>query len=365
MTVKVHYGQGFGRAAVAAAPVPGMPLSVSFGGAAPAALRAADPAALQTLAGEAMGTTWSVRLDNPRFAPLAPVRAAIEEALALVVRQMSNWEPESEISRFNRAPAGGWHALSSEFFAVLQAAQHWGQASGGAFDVGVGLLVDLWGFGPRHDPLADHAAPAVLPSAQALQALRSRTAGAGLQLRAESHQALQPGGLQLDLSGIAKGYSVDLVVQALQAQGWVDFLVEVGGELRASGTRPGGQPWRVAVAGEQGEAGTARALPLKGMAIATSGDHWHAFDHGGRRYSHTIDPRTGEPVAHALASVTVLHAECMHADALATVLTVLGPAEGLAFATRQGVAALLCERTAQGPVWTASPAFAAHFPELS
>lgn len=356
MSIKVHYGPGFGRAAAAAA----APLAarVSFGGtghAAPhAPVRAADSTALQTLAGEAMGTTWSVRLCNPQFAPLAPVRAAIEEALALVVRQMSNWEPESEVSRFNRAPAGSWHTLSPEFFAVLQAARHWAQASGGAFDVGVGPLVSRWGFGPRADPLADPAAPAAMPSAQELQALRP---GAGLVLHDDAMQALQPGGLQLDLSGIAKGYSVDLVVQALQAQGWTDFLAEVGGELRASGTRPGGQAWRVAVAGAEG------ALPLVGMAIATSGDHWHAFEHGGRRYSHTIDPRTGEPVAHALASVTVLHAECMHADALATVLTVLGPVEGLAFATQQGVAALLCERSAEGAVWTATPAWRERFPE--
>lgn len=356
MTIKVQYGPGFGRATAGAAP---LATRVSFGGVGHAAthapVRAADSTALQALAGEAMGTTWSVRLCNPQFTPLAPVRTAIEEALALVVRQMSNWEPESEVSRFNRAAAGSWHALSPEFFAVLQAAQHWALASDGAFDVGVGQLVDRWGFGPRPDPHADHAAPSTMPSAQELQDLRPH--GAGLELREEGLQALQPGGLQLDLSGIAKGYAVDLVVQALQAQGWVDFLAEVGGELRASGSRPGGQPWRVAVAG------TAHALPLRDLAIATSGDHWHAFDHGGRRYSHTIDPRTGEPVAHALASVTVLHRECTHADALATVLTVLGPRDGLAFATQQGVAALLCERTAQGPAWTETPVWRERFPE--
>lgn len=356
MSIKVHYGPGFGRAAAAAAP---LAARVSFGGtghAAPhAPVRAADSTALQTLAGEAMGTTWSVRLHNPQFAPLAPVRAAIEAALTLVVRQMSNWEPDSEVSRFNRAPAGSWHTLSPDFFAVLQAAQQWAAASGGAFDVGVGPLVSRWGFGPRANPLADPAAPAAMPSAQELRAL---CPAAGLVLREAALQVLQPGGLQLDLSGIAKGYSVDLVVQALQAQGWTDFLAEVGGELRASGTRPGGQAWRVAVAGGEG------ALPLVGMAIATSGDHWHAFEHGGRRYSHTIDPRTGEPVAHALASVTVLHAECMHADALATVLTVLGPVEGLAFAAGQGVAALLCERTDQGVQWTATPAWRERFPEF-
>lgn len=355
--MKVHYGPGFGRAAAGAAP---LAARVSFGGvghAAPhAPVRAADSTALQTLAGEAMGTTWSVRLCNPQFAPLAPVRGAIEAALALVVQQMSNWEPESEVSRFNRAPPGSWHTLSPEFFAVLQAARHWAQASGGAFDVGVGALVDRWGFGPRPDPQADHTAPAAMPLAPELAALRPPSAG--LVLRDETLQVLQPGGLQLDLSGIAKGYSVDLVVQALQAQGWTDFLAEVGGELRASGTRPGGQAWRVSVAGGEG------ALPLRGMAIATSGGHWHAFEHGGRRYSHTIDPRTGEPVAHALASVTVLHAECMHADALATVLTVLGPVDGLAFATGQGVAALLCERTDQGVQWTATPAWRERFPEF-
>jgi thiamine biosynthesis lipoprotein len=104
------------------------------------------------------------------------------------------------------------------------------------------------------------------------------------------------------------------------------------------------------------------ALPLRDMAIATSGDHWHAFEQGGRRYSHTIDPRSGEPVSHGLASVTVLHAECMHADALATVLTVLGPREGLDFAERHGVAALLCERTPQGPAMAMSKAFAALLP---
>lgn len=361
MTIKVHYDPGFGRAAAGAAP---LAARVSFGGAGHAAphapVRAADSTALQILAGEAMGTTWSVRLCNPQFAPLAPVRAAIEDALALVVRQMSSWEPDSEVSRFNRAPAGSWHTLSPEFFLVLQAARQWAAASGGAFDVGVGALVSRWGFGPRPDPHADHSAPAAMPLVPELAALRPP--GAGLVLRDDAMQALQPGGLQLDLSGIAKGYSVDLVVQALQAQGWTDFLAEVGGELRASGTRPGGQPWRVAVAGEAAD--PARALPLKDMAIATSGDHWHAFEHGGRRYSHTIDPRTGEPVAHALASVTVLHPECMHADALATVLTVLGPVEGLAFATGQGVAALLCERADQGARWTATPAWRERFPEF-
>lgn len=356
-SMKVRYGPGFGRAPgeTGASGAPGG-LSFAAAGYAPAlALRAADPAALQTLAGEAMGTTWSVRLSNPRFAPLAPAGAAIAGALALVVRQMSTWEFESDISRFNRAPAGSWHRLPEEFMAVLKCAQAWARASGGAFDPTVGPLVDLWGFGPRAQPLEPHAG--MVPDALALAAMRARVGFDRIALRPGECQAQQPGGARLDLSGIAKGYSVDLVVQALRAQGFTDFLVEVGGELRACGMRPGGQPWSVGVAGMEGA--IQRTLPLRDQAIATSGDHWNAFDHAGRRYSHTLDPRTGEPVSHALSSVTVLHAECMQADALATVLTVLGPAQGLAFATEHQLAALLCERTPQGPVFSMTPAFEA------
>lgn len=351
--MRVHYGPALlrrGPGARAAAPMGG---GVSFlpqgYGAAPT-LRAADPATLHTLRGEAMGTTWSVRLANPRFLPLEQVRAAIEEALALVVRQMSNWEQDSDISRFNCAEPGTWQALPPECFAVLSCALGWARESGGAWDPTVGPLVDLWGFGP-----AGHSAQ--VPDAGAMARAQARVGHERIALRPAERLALQPGGAQVDLCGIAKGYSVDLVADALQALGLADFLVEVGGELRARGRRPDGQPWRVAVAGTAREGAPPRTLVLQDMAIATSGDHWHAFDQGGRRYSHTLDPRTGAPVAHALASVTVLHAECMQADALATVLTVLGPREGLAFAASRGVAALLCERTAQGLSMAMTPAF--------
>lgn len=335
-----------------AAPTPSFALAGY--GAAPDPRRA-DPAALHTLTGESMGTTWRVRLANSGFVPLEPARAAIEAALAQVVQQMSHWEPDSDLSRFNRAAPGTWHTLPPEFFTVLQCAFDWAQRSGGAWDPTVGPLVDLWGFGPRADPLADPVPQ--IPSSEALRAAQARVGHERITLQPDARQAWQPGGAQLDLSGIAKGYAVDCVAQGLLAQGWTDFLVEVGGELRASGRRPDGQPWRVAVADLAG--GTPRALVLDGMAIATSGDHWHAFDHAGRRYSHTIDPRTGEPVHHALASVTVLHPECMQADALATVITVLGPQEGLALAQRLGLAALVCERTAQGPAWAMTTAFEA------
>lgn len=321
--------------------------------------RRADPAGLQTLAGETMGTTWSVRLSNPGFAPLAPVRQAIAQALALVVRQMSHWEAGSDLSRFNRAPAGTRQALPAEFAEVLACALHWACESGGAWDPTVAPLVDLWGFGPR--PAGQPRACRV-PGAAALAQARLRVGHARLAFDPARREAVQPGGMRLDLSGIAKGYAVDLVAERLRGLGHADFLVEVGGELRACGSRPGGQPWRVAVA--QPRPGGAHAQPpprtlaLRDMAVATSGDLWHGFEQDGRHYAHTIDPRTGEPVAHGLCSVTVLHPQCMQADALATVLTVLGPREGLAFARDRGMAALLAWRAPQGIEEAMTPAFA-------
>lgn len=315
----------------------------------PSTPRRADPAALQTLTGETMGTTWTVRLVNPAFEPLEPVRAAIDAALAAVVAQMSHWEPQSELSRFNRATPGSRHTLSPAFFTVLQSACHWARASDGAWDPTIGPLVDAWGFGP-------HGTPRVPGAAERSRAL-AQVGFERLALSADDRSALQPGGVRLNLSGIAKGFAVDLVSQRLHALGFADALVEVGGELRASGHRPGRALWRVAVADSAEPHGALRAIALRDCAIATSGDRWHAFEQGGRRYSHTLDPRTGEPVQHALASVTVLHADCMQADALATVLTVLGPQDGLAFAQHHDLAVLLCERTPQGLAWTASPAF--------
>jgi thiamine biosynthesis lipoprotein len=324
------------------------------GGYADAAVpRLADPARLHQLAGQTMGTTWSLRFDNPGMRPLAAVREAVESALARVIAQMSHWEADAEISRFNRAPAGTRHTLSAEFARVMACALQWAEDSGGAIDPTVGALVASWGFGPdAHDGPID---------TDALEVARERTGWRKLAFdMADDATATltQPGGFALDLSGIAKGFAVDHGVEALRALGLEDFLFEIGGELRGVGRRPGGQPWRVQV---DGELPAPVHVALDGLAIATSGDRWHQREHAGHRWSHTIDPRSGEPVAVGLASVTVLHAQCMHADALATVLTVLGPEEGFAFAEARGIAALFVAHAADGdgrpslhatPAWT-------------
>lgn len=361
--VRVRFGAGYNSGGLCQpAPTATSPPPPGAGWGAPAmavpVLRARDPAALHTLAGETMGTTWSVRLANPAFAPLEPVQQAVQAALDRVVQQMSHWDAASDLSCFNSAAAGSWHTLAPEFAQVMACAMHWWQASGGAWDPTVGPLVQAWGFGPASRSRAASGEEWLPPSPHVLQAALGRVGFDRLQLRVAERQMLQPGGVQLDLSGIAKGFGVDEVARTLQALGFSAFLVEVGGELRAHGQRPDGHPWRVQVAAVPGHTGAPLVLRLQEMAVATSGDHWHAFEHEGRRYSHTLDPRTAEPVAHALSSVTVLHPDCMQADALATVLTVLGPREGLAFAQDHGIAALLCERTAHGPLLHASAAWA-------
>jgi thiamine biosynthesis lipoprotein len=146
--------------------------------------------------------------------------------------------------------------------------------------------------------------------------------------------------VSFDLSSIAKGYAVDRLVRLLDVPDVSSCLVEIGGELRARGVKPNGEPWWVAVEIPPDLIdGPEVLIALCNLSVASSGDYRRYFDHGGRRYSHTIDPRTGSPVRHAIASVTVVHPECMLADACSTALAVMGPEAGLAFADRTGLAA--------------------------
>lgn len=312
---------------------------------------------VEVLRGSSMGTTWSVKMAVPPNVSLPSVRHAIERALGLVVAQMSTWEPASDLCRFNRAPAGSWRSLPDECFTVLSAALDLAAATGGAYDPTVGPLVDLWGFGPP-GPVDTR------PPAGAVAAARARTGWARVALDPGRRRALQPGGVALDLSSIAKGFAVDRVAGVLSELGVTCHLVEIGGELRGRGTKPDGAPWWVAIEHPPTVAG-ARAAPsdlliaLHALSVATSADSPRGFATGGRWHSHTIDPRTGHPVAHGLASVTVLHPACMTADALATALMVLGVEAGLACANRLGVAARFVERRPHGLVEHLTPGAAA------
>ncbi|WP_420909417.1 FAD:protein FMN transferase [Achromobacter insolitus] len=311
----------------------------------------AMPTASAALAGATMGTTWSARLALPRGRTEAEARHAIQAALDEVVAQMSTWEPDSDITRYNRA-ATGWQTLPAGFFHVLSHALALAEDSGGAYDPTVGPLVNAWGFGPHQRAFEP-------PSPSAIEAARTRCGWRRVQLDAQHQAALQPGGAYLDLSSIAKGYGVDRAAMALDALGITQYLVEVGGELRARGKRPDGQPWRVAIEVPDASDDHALALPLRDHSIATSGDYRRHAGNGDERYAHTIDPRTGLPVRNNLASVTVLHPGCMQADALATALTVLGEEEGLAYARRHELAALFILRERDAWRVVATPAFQA------
>ena len=305
-----------------------------------------------TLGGTTMGTTWSVKLLLAPPATIGATRAAIEAALAQVIDEMSQWEPGSAISRFNRAPAGTWHRLPPGFLRVLDHGLALAGDTDGAYDPTIGALVDLWGFGPAGRRQAPPEGDAI---AHALGEIRAR--GGWARLRRDGDRALQPGAARLDFSSIAKGYAVDLVSARLSALGIANHLVEIGGELRGEGVKSDLQPWWIALEEPLG-AGRDTVVALHGLAVATSGDARRFVERDGRRFGHTLDPRTGSAIDDRVAAVTVLAPDCMTADALATALTVLGPEAGLAFAARRGIAARFLLRTAKRPEELVTPAFA-------
>jgi len=308
---------------------------------------------IASLGGHTMGTTWQVKLVVPSGRDLHPLHAGIQARLDAVVAQMSTWEADSDISRFNRAAPGTALPLPALFAEVMDGALDIARRSDGAFDPTVGPLVALWGFGA-------HARARRVPDAALLAATRARCGWQRLQWQHGS--LLQPGALELDLSAIAKGFAVDLVTRWLRAGQISAALVEVGGELHGYGRKPDAQPWRVLVeAGPEEEAALAhppRVLALDDLAVATSGDRFHQFIQDGTHYSHTLDPRVGMPVSRSAAAVTVVARDALHADGWATALTVMGIESGLAFANAHGLAARFITRTAHGIDEHLSTAFA-------
>lgn len=310
---------------------------------------AIDDRAVHTLYGETMGTRWRVCAVAPARADLHGTHAGIQSVLDGIVAQMSTWEADSDINRYNRADAGSWQPLPQPFATVLRCALEIADASGGAFDPSAGPLVDLWGFGAG----GSHR----VPDAAEIETARARVGWQRVVLRQDPPAVLQPGDVALDLSAIAKGYGVDAVVAHLREQGIDAALVDVGGELRGHGRKPGGMPWRVLVEAAPGASddGEPCLLPLDDCAVATSGVRWHRFEHDGRVYAHTLDPRSGTPVTRAPAAVTVVADDAMHADAWATALTVMGFEDGFTFACERGLAARFV--AADGTGTRATPAF--------
>jgi thiamine biosynthesis lipoprotein len=291
--------------------------------------------------GSTMGSGYTVRL-RAREQDRPALHAAVQAALDGVDVRMSMFSPDSELSSFNRASAGGPVMLSDPLYEVLATADRVSRWSRGAFDVTVAPLVERWGFGTQR-------ARAVPPSWELLRE-RRRVDWRALSFDEPQRRVTKRlPGLHADLGGIAAGYGADRAAAALESRGVADYMVEVSGEVRARGVNVAEQPWRIGI--EEPDAWPQRArwvVPLAGQAMATSGDYRNYFIENGRRYSHEIDPASGEPIRHGLASVTVVADNAMLADAMATALIVLGAARGRALAEASGVPAQFIERQPDG-----------------
>ncbi len=299
---------------------------------------------LVEFAGPTMGTTWSVKLADPDLnaGQRQVIAQAITDELELVDRLMSTWIPDSEISRFNRHASLEPFAVSPETFAVFEIAEQVSERSEGAFDITVGPLVAAWGFGAT-DRAPQPPTPAELAEVEGRIGWRLIHLDPFAQTISKAHL-----GTQCDLSAIAKGYAVDRVADALLALGQQDFLVEIGGELRARGVKLDGSRWRIGIERPgTGTRSTQLILELSDTALATSGDYRSYYEENGERISHTIDPLEGRPIRHRLASVSVFHESATWADALATALNVMGPEQGVAWAEREGLAAFFLVRDEQ------------------
>lgn len=313
-------------------------------------LSAPEPDSLSELSGSTMGTTWAVKVRAPEASAgeISRLREAIRGRLDLIDSLMSSYHSESEISRFNRFASTEPFPLSQATLEVLALAQEVSELSGGAFDVTVGPLVSAWGFGVASTGASEAPPPA--PTAGELASVRERVGYGLLDLElATGRISKAHPEVECDLSAIAKGYAVDQLVAALRDLGYRDFLVEVGGELAARGRRPDGTRWRVAIERPDALGRSIYAVVgLEDQAMATSGDYRNFYQRDGVRLSHLIDPRVGRPIAHRLASVSVVDPSAARADALATALSVLGPVDGPALAEREGIPAYFILRAEAG-----------------
>lgn len=297
-----------------------------------------------SLTGMTMGTIYSVKLARlPAGIEVDTLHREIEQRLQQINARMSTYQDDSELSRFNRYQEDDWFEVSSEMAGVVNVALEISRLTDGAFDVTVGPLVNLWNFGPD-------AKRGPKPTAEQVKQERARVGYQQLEVR------LSPAALRkkspevyVDLSAIAKGYGVDAIAELLSHQGIMDFMIEIGGDVRTSGTRHDGQHWRIGIEKPIDHVRSVQhVVGLSGQALATSGDYRNVFEYEGRRYSHAIDPSTGYPVHHELASVSVMHDHCMMADAWATALLVVGPDDALQLAQDHSLDVLLILRTDQG-----------------
>ena len=311
-----------------------------------------------------MGTSYTLRFyasDELSETQTLELFKQVEEELALVNRQMSTYDPESELSRFNAQGKSEWFEVSGDLANVVGLANEVSTKTSGAFDVTVGPLVDLWGFGPDGRPEQVPDAKSVKSALKLVgyEAVESRSSPGGLKKEDPK--------TRVDLSAIAKGHGVDRVCDLFEAAGIESYFVEIGGEVRTKGGKPDGEPWRVGIQNPTVEQVDAplRILELEDLALATSGNYRNFYFRDGKFFSHTIDPGTGFPVKHRIVSASVVAEECALADAVATAMMTLGFERGLEVAEKENWAVFLVTLGQDGQmVLAASSEFKKHFPDF-
>ncbi|HCH24427.1 MAG TPA: FAD:protein FMN transferase ApbE [Oceanospirillaceae bacterium] len=288
---------------------------------------------IKTVTGLAMGTSYTVKwwpnetIDDSQFS------SHINQVIRRVEDSMSTYLDASDLSGLNGAQAGVWHSVPAPMAQLVAQAQAISKSTNGAFDITVGPVVDLWGFGPQPKPTK-------IPTSAQLEVLRPLVGYEYIQVQVHPAAIKKLRASAIDLSAIAKGYGVDQVALWLQEQGIEHYLVEIGGELRTKGRKPSGQSWRIAIESPAEQARSVfQVVRVEDRAIATSGNYRNYYEEDGVRYSHTLNPKTLQPVRHKLASVTVMADNAATADALATALMVMGETQGPEWAAMHNVPA--------------------------
>ncbi|MDR0281506.1 MAG: FAD:protein FMN transferase [Paucimonas sp.] len=308
------------------------------------------PDPVESFGGPTMGSTYTVQYVPPASGPdSGQVRQEVETILATLDQHFSTYRGDSLVGTFNQLPAGSCQAMPEDVLRLVRFGETLWRDSGGAFDLSVEPLMNLWGFGPQ-------SREQKVPDPQRLAEVRQRV-GQG-HLRIDGDQLCKDIALELDFDSIVAGYAVDLIATRLQALGIDNLLVEVTGELKAIGHKPDGSAWRVALELPREDRQIAeQILDVKGLGVSTSGDYRNYFEENGQRFSHTFDARLGRPIAHSLAAVTVFDPSALVADGYSTLLLVLGPERGWEFAVAQDLAAVFVTRADTGFIARVTPAF--------
>lgn len=310
------------------------------------------------LRGLTMGTTYSVKIVESETSPIIEIstlKKKIDSVLIEVNEQMSTYIPESEISLFNTYKETEWFEISDDFAFVLNESIKICELTEGSLDITVGPIVNIWGFGPDQRPRK-------IPSDEEITSNMKSVGYDNLTVKFNPPSVKKnKTGLQIDLSATAKGFGVDKVFDLLSELGYDNFMVEIGGEVRTAGHNQKNEHWKIGVSEADHSGGINKVLELSNLAMATSGDYWNYFEEEGTRYSHTIDPTTGRPITHNLASVTVIDSTCLKADGLSTGIFVMGPDRGYQFSVEKELMAYFIVKSDTGFVSVSSPKFIEQF----